>query len=441
MAFLGLTGWALDQAFRESARSAVRERLQTHVYALLAAADFGSDAALLMPDGLPERASPFPPPASTRRFLTRRTELCGVLRQWWDSMRVFACRRAPVRSCSIPPRWTVQSISGSASEWCGSVNPERSRYWCLGWPRVRRVLIAPFEGFVAVYGDGWVGWPRCYWSCNGPSCVWGLAPLRHVAEDLRSIESGERERLEGQYPQEIRRLTDNLNALIARDEGRLERYRNAMADLAHSLKTPLAVIKGIADKDAEPSGDAVQLSEQARRMNQIVEYQLQKASTSGKAGLARAVQPRSLVDKLLATLVKVYADKAVQVTVDIPERTVFHGESGDLMELAGNLLDNAFKCCRGRIAVRIRQVPEGQSSKASRPVGLDLQVDDDGAGIPDDLREMVLQRGVRADEAACGQGIGLAVVREIVEAYEGQLEIGSSEELGGARMSVFLPRG
>jgi two-component system sensor histidine kinase PhoQ len=270
---------------------------------------------------------------------------------------------------------------------------------------------------------------------------WGLAPLRHVAEDLRSIESGERERLEGQYPLEIRRLTDNLNTLIARDEGRLERYRNAMGDLAHSLKTPLAVIKGIADKDAEPSGDAVQLGEQARRMNQIVEYQLQRASTSGKAALARAVQPQSLVDKLLATLVKVYADKAVQVTVDIPERTLFHGESGDLMELAGNLLDNAFKCCCSRIALRIRQVPEGQPSRASRPLGLDLQVDDDGPGIPDDMREVVLQRGVRADEAACGQGIGLAVVREIVEAYDGQLEIGSSEELGGARMSVFLPRG
>ena len=120
---------------------------------------------------------------------------------------------------------------------------------------------------------------------------------------------------------------------------------------------------------------------------------------------------------------------------------MFHGESGDLVELAGNLLDNAFKCCRRRIAVRIRQVPEGQSSKASTLRGLDLRVDDDGPGIPDDLRDVVLQRGVRADEAACGQGIGLAVVREIVEAYDGQLEIGSSEELGGARMSVFLPRG
>jgi two-component system sensor histidine kinase PhoQ len=251
---------------------------------------------------------------------------------------------------------------------------------------------------------------------------WGLTPLRKVANELHSIEHGEQEALHGNYPAELRGLTGNLNTLLAHERAQQQRYRNALADLAHSLKTPLAVLHGSAT-------DAVSVREQVNRMQQSVDYQLQRAATAGRGGLNSPLEIQPLLDSLLQALHKVHADKTISVQQQIDEELTVRADKGDLTELLGNLLDNAFKWCQHQVLLRAELSDEQ----------FVLQVEDDGKGIAANQIEDILSRGVRADESVPGHGIGLAMVRDIVSAYEGSLQIDASP-LGGARFTIRLPQ-
>jgi two-component system sensor histidine kinase PhoQ len=255
--------------------------------------------------------------------------------------------------------------------------------------------------------------------------AWGLRPLRTVAAEVRAIESGAQQRLTRDYPKELKHLTDNINALLLHEHAQQVRYKNALGDLAHSLKTPLAVLRGIGDSVGEQSPT---LNEQIDRMDNIVQYQLQRAATTGRSALTTPIPLRPTLERLLTTLHKVYRDKGVTVELALQEAVAFRGDEGDLMELLGNLLDNAFKWAAGTVRI---------SAHASRSV-LELCVEDDGPGIEDAQAAQVLQRGVRLDENTPGHGIGLPMVRDIVEAYEGRLTIKRSDR-GGARIAIFLP--
>jgi two-component system sensor histidine kinase PhoQ len=258
---------------------------------------------------------------------------------------------------------------------------------------------------------------------------WGLRPLREVAGDIADIEAGRKEKLERTYPRELEGLTGNLNALLAHERAQQQRYRNALGDLAHSLKTPLAVLHGLgrhSGSDADSLQRAVE--EQVARMDHIVQYQLQRAATAGASSLTAPVAVQPLLERIIATLNKVLHDKQVQFECDLENGLVFRGDTGDLTELLGNLLDNAGKWCRGR--VHIRGVHEHRR--------LRLVVEDDGAGIEDSEVSRILQRGGRADETIPGHGLGLAMVRDIVEAYGGTVHI-SRSKLGGACITVELP--
>ena len=164
---------------------------------------------------------------------------------------------------------------------------------------------------------------------------WGLTPLRKVANELHRIEHGEQEALHGNYPAELRGLTGNLNTLLAHERAQQQRYRNALADLAHSLKTPLAVLHG-------SSTDAASVREQVRRMQQSVDYQLQRAATAGRGGLNSPLEIQPLLDSLLLALHKVHAGKTISVQQQVDEELMVRADKGDLTELLGNLLDNAF---------------------------------------------------------------------------------------------------
>jgi two-component system sensor histidine kinase PhoQ len=246
--------------------------------------------------------------------------------------------------------------------------------------------------------------------------------LRKVANELHSIEQGKQESLHGNYPAELRGLTGNLNTLLAHERAQQQRYRNALADLAHSLKTPLAVLQGTAD-------DAASVREQVNRMQQSVDYQLQRAATAGRGGLNSPLEIQPLLDSLLQALHKVHADKAVSVQQHIREGLMVRADKGDLTELLGNLLDNAFKWCQQQVLLRA-ELADKQFV---------LQVEDDGKGIAPEQAEDILSRGMRADESVPGHGIGLAMVRDIVSAYEGTLQIDASP-LGGARFTIRLPQ-
>ncbi len=255
---------------------------------------------------------------------------------------------------------------------------------------------------------------------------WGLHPLRKVAHEIKLLQQGGKEKVEGDYPTELTLLTENLNTLLTRERAQQRRYRDALSDLAHSLKTPLALIRSATYQ--KTSDLQASLDEHVDRMDKIVTYHLQRAATSGKSALATPVPLFSAVERTLNAVLKVYADKNLQSEIDIGAEVLFRGDHGDLMEILGNVLDNACKWSRSRI--RVSAQSENQT--------LRLQIEDDGPGIPEEDAHRIMERGVRLDQSTPGQGIGLALTRDIAGAYSGGVSIERSA-LGGARITVTLP--
>ncbi|MDY6890503.1 MAG: ATP-binding protein [Pseudomonadota bacterium] len=259
---------------------------------------------------------------------------------------------------------------------------------------------------------------------------WGLRPLDLLAADLQRIEAGMADHLDGRYPEEVQGVTQSLNRLIEFERRQRERYRNTLADLAHSLKTPLAVIRGAADDCTDLHSYRRLVEEQTQRMQQIVQYQLSRAVKSGGRGLAPAVAVAPLVERLVRVMEKVYAAKPTEVSLALQPEAGFAGDERDLMELLGNLLDNAFKYGNGKVAVSAQL--EGER--------LVITLSDNGAGVAPAQRQVILHRGARLDSQTPGQGIGLAVALDIVSSYDGALEV-SGSALGGACFRVELPAG
>jgi two-component system, OmpR family, sensor histidine kinase PhoQ len=260
-----------------------------------------------------------------------------------------------------------------------------------------------------------------------------LRPLRQIETEIGEIEEGMRESLSGEFPTELRGVARNMNLLIDSERARSDRYKTTLDNLAHSLKTPLAAMRALLHQENLKSL-ADRFNEQIDRMDEIVRYQLRKPSTRGADKLVlAAVSVRKEVERLVDGMAKVYHDKAPAIETDVPQGLRFRGDKGDFLELAGNLLDNACKWCRHRVAISIRP---HTSDRAGR--GLVLTVADDGPGIPEDAAELLLQRGTRLDESTPGHGIGLAVVKDLAESYGGTLSIGRSR-LGGAEITVILP--
>ena len=211
--------------------------------------------------------------------------------------------------------------------------------------------------------------------------------------------------------------------MIRNERGNLARYRNTLADLAHSLKTPLAVIRFAIDTENPNRGEMIE--RQVERMNDIVRFQLQRALASGSETFGKPVPVAPVVDEVAASLAKVYTARGIAFEADVDAAAVFRGDRGELLEIVGNLLDNAFKWAR----TRVRVVAHGD---------LVIEVEDDGPGIPAAQRAAVQTRGTRVDESVEGQGLGLAVVAETVTQRGGTLTLGDAA-LGGLRATVEYP--
>ncbi len=259
----------------------------------------------------------------------------------------------------------------------------------------------------------------------------GFRPLRRVARDVARIESGQASRLEGHYPSELEALARNVNRLLDTEKINQERIRNALDSLAHSLKTPLAVIQaGLGLQD----GKATQSMQNAvDEMNHLIATRLERAGASARRTLGEPVLLEQQLVRVLESLQKVYSHKMIEASVNIAEELKFYGEKRDLLELMGNLLDNAFKY--GESHIRVSAGAIGQD--VPRP-GLWLRVEDDGPGISESQRQLLMQRGVRGDERVEGHGLGLAIVTELVAAYGGDVSIGRSD-LGGVKIHVDIP--
>ena len=254
---------------------------------------------------------------------------------------------------------------------------------------------------------------------------WGLKPLGRLSIDLSHIQSGKKQALSNNYPNELQPLTSNLNHLLKIERSQRERYRNSLADLSHSLKTPISVVQGILNNESINKVDQNYIQLQVDKMTNTIRYQLQRA-VHGFQGLSMnriAISP--IVTSITDAMNKVYADKDLSIRLTITNECYFHGDEDDLMEVLGNLIDNACKYCRKEILIQVEQNDDT----------LVFFFSDDGSGIPPQQRDVILQRGVRLDTVEAGQGMGLALVKEILDAYQATIDI-SDSLFGGACFRV-----
>ncbi len=433
--FLGATGITLDNVFRDSARDAVMQRLQAHIYALIAAADITDNGHINMPRTLPEGRFTIP--------------ISGLYAQIDSNVGLDTWHSPSMVNMTIPFAAGLPSAARRLQRLTTSTGiPVFAVSFGITWDQSNDPakgytfsVAESLDGFNAQVRDfrrylwGWLGAAALVLlAVQGAILRWGLAPLRRAAQDLERIEAGQRRDLAGPYPREMRGLTDNINALLVSQREHLDRYRHTLDDLAHSLKTALAILRGSLEQNRFDDAQRQTIQQQVERMSQIVHYQLQRAATSGRSVLTMPVDVASTVDKVVASLNKVYADRRVDVDVMVSDHAQFKGDEGDLMEVLGNLVDNAYKWCRRRVGIDV----QGEHATAASGPWLILHVDDDGPGIPPALSKAILQRGVRADASMEGQGIGLALVQDILRVYHAELQIAVSP-WGGTRVTARFP--
>ena len=264
----------------------------------------------------------------------------------------------------------------------------------------------------------------------------GLAPLKRISESLAAIRSGRAERLEGEFPSEIAPLARETNALIDANHEIVERARTHAGNLAHALKTPLSVIVNEAAARAnDPLAEKV--LEQADLMRDQMIRQLERARLAARPiVLGTLIDVPPVVTALARTMEKLHRDREIAIAVDVPTRARFRGEQQDLEEMLGNLVDNACKWARSRVAVEV--VAEDASADGKSKVR--VIVDDDGPGLSPAERERVARRGQRFDESKPGSGLGLSIVVELASLYKGVLTLETSP-IGGLRAELALPGG
>jgi len=258
-----------------------------------------------------------------------------------------------------------------------------------------------------------------------------LAPFDRIRRRLSQVRDGTERQLSGAYPSEVQPLVDDLNALLEHRERAVARAVSKAGDLAHGLKTPLAVLAQEAER-TEAAGHhdlAATMSQQVERMRRQIDYHLAhaRAAASGATPGARCSIVAS-VEGLSRTLLRIHESRGIAIDVNIAGDHCVRGQREDLDEMLGNLLDNACKWAKSRVAI------DASSSGAAVVV----TVDDDGPGLEASMRDLVLQRGVRADEAAPGSGLGLAIVRDLAELYGGSISLGAAP-MGGLRATLQLP--
>lgn len=424
--FLGGVGVLLDRAFRESALDGVEDRLRGHVFLLLGVADFDAPSLADLIDALPDPALSTPGSGHYARIVGPDAQ------DAWSSRSMLGLELDDV-PLATTGAWRLLQVSSAAGErlfaltygilWEGS-----------GDSVPRHFVIEAYES-EALYRATVSRFRRSLWSWFAALSVAllfvqafnlnrGLRPLASVGDEVRAIEEGIQEKIAGSYPVELTTLTRNLNKLLRQNRDSLQRYRNALGDLAHSIKTPLAVLRSEVERGPDEALARDSMLEQIERIDRTVQYHLQRAATAGNAQLGPARPVAPVITRVLNSLRKVYVERNLVIETALAPDALFPGDDGDMMEIVGNLADNACKWARHRVIVEA--LGKHESNGVRR---LEIRVRDDGPGMPPDQIERLMRRGTRLDESVEGHGIGLAIVRDMVEgAYRGQLAVTSSAD-------------
>jgi two-component system sensor histidine kinase PhoQ len=432
--FMILMAIALEKAVVKGALQAEEDKLQVMIYSLLAAVDKS-------PDGLSVTVSN--ERVFESRLMTRDSGLYAILydehhQQIWGS-----------RSSSESAVWKAfpKAKNIDVGDWQFSTQLFNNKHhfrlaFAILWPdtndqlnRYNVVIWQDAGGYLRQLDHfrqtlwGWLSITIVLLlSVMYLVMVWSLRPLQKVGLEIKAIEDRKQTGFEQNYPKEITPLTDNLNILLSREQYQHQRYRDAMDDLAHSLKTPLAVLNGLTDNDSLGRAELVTMREQTARMNQIVSYQLQRVANVVGVKINKPINLITFIDKISAALEKVYKEKGVEFKSTLPGSILIRMDESDCYEVMGNLLDNAFKYCQDKVHINYIDTDDDE---------IELNIEDNGSGLDSLAIDRILNRGTRLDETNEGQGIGLAVVAELVKSYNINLRFEPSV-LGGLKAVLAL---
>ena len=426
---LAVVGAAMDRVFTNAAEANMRERLEAVVYLILSTVEVDENgrpqlAGSLAEPRLNRPGSSLHGGAMTPEGEWRSPSLVGVEPQ--PNARLIERGTELFRGLEADGAWNAFAIG------LGWELPDGKiidlTIWAAEDPNRLRMELAGFRGDLW----RWLGLAAVLIIVGQLLLlVLILRPLRRVAHEVSEIESGRREGIEGGYPRELRPLTDNLNTLLAAERDNARRYSEALADLAHALKTPVAVLRARLESSepARPSDLARHLDD----MEQIIRRQLERAQRSTRRALPAAVPVRPILERMADSLERLHVDSRLRAEVAGEADRVAYMDERDLWEVCGNLMENAAKYGKGRLRASVRPGEPGR-----RRDGLIIEIEDDGPGIAAEEADRLFQRGQRGDERRDGQGLGLSIVRELVEANGGRLELERSE-FGGALFRVILP--
>jgi signal transduction histidine kinase len=258
----------------------------------------------------------------------------------------------------------------------------------------------------------------------------GLVSLHRVRRDITRLERGEIGQLGEAVPAEVRPLVREMNRLLRVLEQRLKRSRNTLRNLAHALKTPLTLVMQLAEGEDMRTVPQVrdQLIEHTTVLHHRLERELRRARLAGAVPSRQQLRLAEEISLLVEALRSIHHDKELDIACHIPPQAVFVGDREDVLELLGNLLDNACQWAHHRVVCTIQEQPD-----------LTVVIEDDGPGCPPEVLKQLIRRGVRVDESIPGHGLGLAIVKDIVEQYGGDISFGRSSQLGGFQVCVTLP--
>ncbi|HLJ37656.1 MAG TPA: ATP-binding protein [Steroidobacteraceae bacterium] len=426
--FSGGMMWVLDTGFRALSQRSLEKVLDSQMVALIAAAE-------PQPNGGYAPA----PKAVDSRFETPRSGLYSQIRSLHHVWRSPSTAGLPSDFGPLLPRGErsfTEAVFGHNRVAIESRaiqfqdDPEEPN----GLTFSVAVSLSPYEEQLARFRQEMLGWFAGLMALLllvlAALLRWVLSPVRRMEREIHEVEAGRTDTIGAGYPRELSGVAKNLNALLTGERKRVARYRDTLGNLAHSLKTPLAVMRASLPREAQSGTIGTEIG----KMTGIIEHQLKRAAASGGPLIGQApVDLAQVATELRAALLRVYAGKDLALELSIAPESLFVGDRGDLTELLGNLLDNACKWCHSRARLTARTDLDAEPRER-----LLITVEDDGPGIPAADRPRVLQRGVRADETVPGHGLGLAMVRDTVGLYGGRLEVDESP-LGGARFTVRLP--
>ena len=424
---LGSTAAVLDSAFQNTSRTFIQERLQAQAYAILAVTEENAEGELRVVEAPPDPRMATPGSGLYARFVS---DPQGAL---WSSPSLLG-EQIEFRQDGEPgvPSFSEYQVESGQLLFVLSfpivwetTNGQQRRYvvQLAEAGTVYRAQLDAFRQRLFV----WFGLAALAtiaaqaWVLN-----WGLKPLSRAAEEVEEIRNGLRTRIEEEYYAELTPLTHSVNQLIDGADQRLRRYRDALGNLAHTLKTPLAVLRAETSASQTPISNIV--DEQVSRMDRAISYHLKRAAAGGNRILGPPEALPAAVASLANVLTRAYAERRIEIDTDIPPEARFHGDEGDLSEILGNVMDNACKWAEVHITVTASHTDEA----------LVIRVSDDGPGISRNQQQRLLERGARADSDVPGQGIGLAVVQQLVcEVYGG--EINFSRDAGRFTVELTLP--